>query len=253
MPGIEVQLVDEDGADALAGDPGELWVRGPNVFPGYWHDDEATARVLTPDGWLRTGDVAVVEETGDLRLVDRAKDLIIVSGFNVFPVEVEDVLLADPTVHDVAVIGEPSPRTGEAVVAFVVAEPGTTPDAALAPGALRAIPWRATSARRAIDVVAELPRSVAGKLLRRELRSLDASLERGFVARLILGRGPPALGDEEPQRRSTRDADGEAQREGLVVADEALDQPPAREDQHADRDEQVRRREPCVRGDRSRA
>src|SRR6185295_18833618 len=91
LPVVEVRVV--------AADPGELWVRGPNVFTGYWHDQEATSRVLTPDGWLRTGDVAVVDGD-DLRLVDRAKDLIIVSGFNVYPVEVEEVLRAEPSVHD---------------------------------------------------------------------------------------------------------------------------------------------------------
>ena len=97
LPGVEVRVVDADGTDVLVGDPGELWVRGPNVFTGYWHDQEATARVLTTDGWLRTGDVAVVDGD-DLRLVDRAKDLIIVSGFNVYPVEVEEVLRAQPDV-----------------------------------------------------------------------------------------------------------------------------------------------------------
>jgi len=169
LPGIEVRIVDGDGADVLEGDPGELWVRGPNVFPGYWHDDEASARVLTPDGWLRTGDVAVVEEHGDLRLVDRAKDLIIVSGFNVYPVEVEDVLRGQAGVLDAAVIGEPSPRTGEAVVAFVAAVPGTLLDvAALGEQCARSLARYKCPSR--IEVVDELPRSVAGKLLRRELR-----------------------------------------------------------------------------------
>jgi long-chain acyl-CoA synthetase len=169
LPGVEVRIVDGDGADVLDGDPGELWVRGPNVFPGYWHDDEASARVLTPDGWLRTGDVAVVEEHADLRLVDRAKDLIIVSGFNVYPVEVEDVLRGQPGVLDAAVVGEPSPRTGEAVVAFVVAAPGTPLDvAALGEQCARALARYKCPSR--IEVVDELPRSVAGKLLRRELR-----------------------------------------------------------------------------------
>ena len=169
LPGVEVRVVDGDGADVLDGDPGELWVRGPNVFPGYWHDDEASARVLTPDGWLRTGDVAVVEEHGDLRLVDRAKDLIIVSGFNVYPIEVEDVLRGQPGVLDAAVVGEPSPRTGEAVVAFVAATPETTLDvAALGEQCARALARYKCPSR--IEVVDELPRSVAGKLLRRELR-----------------------------------------------------------------------------------
>ena len=96
VPGVEVRLVDADGEDALVGDAGEIWVRGPNVFQGYWNDREATRPALTDDGWLRTGDIAVVDDDGYLYLVDRAKDLIIVSGFNVFPAEVEEVLLEHP-------------------------------------------------------------------------------------------------------------------------------------------------------------
>ena len=95
LPGVDVRLVGDDGEDVLPGDPGEIWVRGPNVFVGYWDDPAATARVLV-DGWLRTGDVAVADDDGYLSLVDRKKDLIIVSGFNVFPAEVEEVLL-DPS------------------------------------------------------------------------------------------------------------------------------------------------------------
>jgi long-chain acyl-CoA synthetase len=169
VPGVDVRLVDAEGADALAGDPGELWVRGPNVFPGYWHDAEATARALTPDGWLRTGDVAVVDDHGGLRLVDRAKDLIIVSGFNVYPVEVEDVLRAHPDVADAAVVGEPSTRTGEAVVAYVQPVPGHDID----PSDLSAVCARALARYKCpsrYEVVNELPRAVSGKLLRRELR-----------------------------------------------------------------------------------
>jgi long-chain acyl-CoA synthetase len=124
--------------------------------------------VLTADGWLRTGDVGVVDD-GDLRLVDRAKDLIIVSGFNVYPVEVEDVLRAEPGVHDAAVVGEPHPRTGEAVVAFVTAEPGETVDvAALSAACARALARYKCPLR--IEVVGDLPRTAAGKLVRRELR-----------------------------------------------------------------------------------
>jgi long-chain acyl-CoA synthetase len=169
LPGVDVRLVDESDGDVLVGDPGEIWVHGPNVFPGYWHDPEATARVLTDDGWLRTGDIAVVEDDGDLRLVDRAKDLIIVSGFNVYPVEVEDVLRDHADVADAAVVGEPSPRTGECVVAYVVPKEGHSPD----PGALLAHSARALARYKCparIEIVDELPRSEVGKLLRRELR-----------------------------------------------------------------------------------
>ena len=170
LPGVEVQLVDVDGTAVLPGDPGEIWVRGPNVFPGYWRADDATRTVLTPDGWLRTGDIAVADESGWLRIVDRAKDLVIVSGFNVYPAEVEDVLLAHPDVAEAAVVGEPDPRTGERILAFVVPTPGHQPD----PAALSA--WTARQLARYkcprhIEIVAELPRSFVGKLLRRELRA----------------------------------------------------------------------------------
>src|SRR4029077_4352505 len=109
LPGVEMRLVDADGEDALVGDSGEIWVRGPNVFQGYWNDPDATAAALTPDGWLRTGDIGVVDDEGYVFLVDRAKDLIIVSGFNVFPAEVEDVLLSNPAVAEAAVVGVEHP------------------------------------------------------------------------------------------------------------------------------------------------
>ena len=124
LGGVELRLVDDDGGDALVGDAGEIWVRGPNVFAGYLDDPEATARVLTADGWLRTGDIGMCDEDGWLYLVDRAKDLVIVSGFNVYPAEVEEVLAAHPDVAEVGVIGVPHPHTGEAVKAFVVLADG---------------------------------------------------------------------------------------------------------------------------------
>jgi long-chain acyl-CoA synthetase len=170
LPGVEVRLVDFDGTDVLVGDPGEVWVRGPNVFKGYWGDEAATAKALTDDGWLRTGDIAVVDDRGELRLVDRSKDLIIVSGFNVYPAEVEDVLRAYPEVADAAVVGEANDRTGEAVVAFVVPAAGQTPTPAdLAAYCGRSLARYKCPAR--VEVVESLPRSFAGKVLRRELRS----------------------------------------------------------------------------------
>jgi long-chain acyl-CoA synthetase len=169
LPGIDVRLVDADETDVLPGDPGEIWVRGPNVFPGYWRDPEATAGALTSDGWLRTGDIAVIDDAGELSLVDRAKDLVIVSGFNVYPAEVEEVLLDHPDVADAAVVGEPDPRTGEAVVAFVVPEPGRRPDSdVLLAHCTRSLARYKCPAR--VEVVNALPRSFAGKVLRRELR-----------------------------------------------------------------------------------
>ncbi|MGH9085632.1 MAG: AMP-binding protein [Acidimicrobiales bacterium] len=120
LPGLEVRLVDADGQDALVGDPGELWVRGPNVFTGYWNDPEATRRAVDEEGWLHTGDVAIVDDDGFLYLVDRIKDLIIVNGFNVYPAEVEEVIAAHPAVEAVAVVGVAHPHSGEAVKAYVV-------------------------------------------------------------------------------------------------------------------------------------
>jgi long-chain acyl-CoA synthetase len=168
LPGVDVRLVDVDGADVLAGDPGEIWARGANVFAGYWGDIEATKRVLTDDGWLRTGDIAVADDDGWLTLVDRAKDLIIVSGFNVYPAEVEEVLLAHPDVADAVVVGEPHPRTGETVVAYVVPEAGHEIDRrdlmrfAQARVARYKLPTR-------VDVVDEVPRTFGGKVARRVL------------------------------------------------------------------------------------
>jgi long-chain acyl-CoA synthetase len=121
---VSIRLVDEHGDDAEEGDSGEIWVRGENVFAGYYNDQEATDRVLTADGWLRTGDIAVKDADGDLFLVDRMKDLIIVSGFNVYPAEVEQVLLAHSAIDQAAVVGVSHPHTGEAVRAYVVLHNG---------------------------------------------------------------------------------------------------------------------------------
>ncbi len=125
LPGLSVKLVDEDGEDVLVDDPGEIWVRGPNIFSGYWRDEKATAEVLDPAGWLHTGDVAVLDGGGELHVVDRLKDLVIVSGFNVIPSEVEQVVRGVDGVLEAVVVGMPDPRTGESVEALVVKEPGS--------------------------------------------------------------------------------------------------------------------------------
>ncbi len=169
LPGVEVQLVDEEDEPVLEGDTGEIWVRGENVFAGYWRDAEATAQVLTEDGWLRTGDIGVIGEEGDLFVVDRSKDLVIVSGFNVFPAEVERVLSSIPGVAEVAVIGRPDPSTGEAVEAVIVVDRGAEVNEEL----VRAY-CGANLARykcpTSIRFVTELPRGLVGKALRRALR-----------------------------------------------------------------------------------
>lgn len=168
LDGIEMRIVDDDGVDALVGDAGEIWVRGPNVFAGYLNDPEATARVLTDDGWLRTGDIGYCDGDGRVYLVDRAKDLVIVSGFNVFPAEVEEVLLQHPAVDDVGVIGVPHPHTGEAVKAFVVPVPGAVLDEeSLIDFALDHLARYKCPSK--VLIVDELPRNAAGKLVRRKL------------------------------------------------------------------------------------
>lgn len=169
LPGVEVRLVDSTGHDALVGDPGEIWVRGPNVFPGYWGDPEATSEALTDDGWLRTGDVAIVDEQGYLSLVDRAKDVVIVSGFNVYPAEVEEVLSTHPAVEAAAVVAVPHPHTGEAIKAFVVVAEGAhvDEDELIGHAARHLARYKCPSTIAFVD---ELPHGVTGKVLRRALR-----------------------------------------------------------------------------------
>ncbi len=171
LPGVDVRLLDHDGTDVLVGDPGEIWVRGPNVFAGYWNDVDATARVLDADGWLHTGDLAIVDDDGWLRLVDRAKDLIIVSGFNVYPAEVEDALVEHPDVAEAAVVGVADPKSGEAVVAYVVPCDGAKPTWTELTAHLRRRLARYKLPSR-IELVNELPHNYAGKVSRRELRAL---------------------------------------------------------------------------------
>lgn len=169
LPGVEVRIVDSDGEDALIGDAGELQVHGPNVFVGYWNDPDATEAAFTPDSWLHTGDVAVVDEQGFVYIVDRVKDLIIVSGFNVFPAEVEEVLIGHPAVEACAVVGVPHPYTGEAVKAYVVLADGQSAEED------DIVSWCGDHLARykcpgKVMFVDELPHGVTGKVLRRALR-----------------------------------------------------------------------------------
>jgi long-chain acyl-CoA synthetase len=176
LPGVEVRLLDTDNADVFVGDVGHLHVRGPNVFSGYWDAPEATAAVLSDDGWLRTGDLAVVDDDGHLFIVDRAKDLVIVSGFNVAPAEVERVLLAHPSVADAAVHGRPDDRTGEALVADVVArgEEPTDPDAWFAELADH-LAQHLSRYKCPADyrLVPAIPRGLGGKVQRRLLGDVE--------------------------------------------------------------------------------
>ncbi len=169
LPNVEIRLLDEEGDEVEEGDPGEVVVRGPNVFKGYWNKPDETSRVLK-DGWFYSGDVAVMDDDGDLYIVDRRRDMVLVSGFNVYPREVEDVLRRHPNVGDVAVVGEPDPESGEAVRAIVVADPPgerVSPDDLIEFCRKSLAPYKIPST---IEVVTEIPRNAAGKVLRRVLR-----------------------------------------------------------------------------------
>jgi long-chain acyl-CoA synthetase len=170
LPGVEVQLRDFDGSEVDEGDPGRLFVRGANLFSGYWPDG---ADGPDADGWFGTGDIAVVDAAGELRLVGRSSDLVIVNGFNVYPAEVETVLAAQPGVAEVAVVGVRHERRGEAVQAWVVPTPGTTLDAEqLLTAAARSLARFKLPER--VHVVAALPRTVTGKIMKWQLDRTDA-------------------------------------------------------------------------------
>jgi long-chain acyl-CoA synthetase len=161
----EVRLVDDAGHDAAVGDRGQIWIRGPQVAAGYWRDPEATRVAFGSNGWHRTGDVGVLDDEGDLYIVDRHKDIVIVSGFNVSPAEVEDVLVAHPSVMAAAVTGAPDDRTGEQVVARVVASGPELSVDELLDHCRRYLARYKIPSR--IEVADELPLSASGKTLRR--------------------------------------------------------------------------------------
>jgi len=167
VPGTEIRLVDDAGAPVAEGEPGELTARGPQVMQGYWQQPEATAETLR-DGWLHTGDVAAMDEDGYLRIVDRKKDLILVSGFNVYPNEVEDCIALLDAVHEVGVIGVPDPDTGEAVRAYIVTRGELDREAVKAHCRQQLARYKVP---KQIAFVDELPKSPIGKVLRKELRA----------------------------------------------------------------------------------
>ena len=181
FPGTDVRLVDADtGEDVAVGQEGELWVRGPQVTQGYWKRPEDTAALLTPDGWLRTGDVVTVDEKGFLRVVDRIKEVIITGGFNVSPTEVEGALKGHDSVEDAAVVGIPDEHGNEMVVAAVILSPGSTLDEEQ----LRAHCYdRVTRYKvpRRIVAVEDLPRTMLGKTLRRQVR--ERIVDQGLLGR----------------------------------------------------------------------
>ena len=168
LPGTEMKLLDEEGQDVAMGQPGEIAIKGPQVMAGYWQRPDETAKVMTADGWFKTGDIGVMDEKGFFRIVDRKKDMILVSGFNVYPTEIEDVVAQMDGVLECACVGVPDAQTGEAVKLFIVRK-----DAALTESQVRE--WcrdKLTGYKqpKQIEFRLELPKTPVGKILRRELR-----------------------------------------------------------------------------------
>ena len=169
IPSTDIAIRDDDGADVAFGTPGEICIRGPQVMAGYWKRPDETAKVMTDDGFFRSGDIGVMDEQGYVRIVDRKKDMILVSGFNVYPNEIEQVVNLHPGVLECAAIGVPDERSGEAVKLFVIRR-----DPALAEEDIAAYcreNFTAYKRPKSIEFRDELPKSNVGKILRRELRS----------------------------------------------------------------------------------
>ena len=164
----DLVLRDDDGKDVALGDRGEICIKGPQVMAGYWKRPEETAKVIDRDGWLATGDIGVVDERGYVRIVDRKKDMILVSGFNVYPNEIEAVVAMHPGVLECAAVGVPDAKSGEAVKLFVVKkDPALTAEALLAHCREQLTGYKCP---RDVEFRTELPKSYVGKILRRELR-----------------------------------------------------------------------------------
>lgn len=169
VPSTEVSVQDADGNILPQGEPGEMCVRGPQVMKGYWQRPDETAKVLSADGWLKTGDVAEMDEAGFFRIVDRLKDMILVSGFNVFPNEIETVIAGHEGVLEVGVIGEPDPTCGEVVKAVIVKkDPGLTEESVIAYCRDNLTGYKVP---KIVEFRDEVPKTNVGKILRRELRS----------------------------------------------------------------------------------
>ncbi|AHG18316.1 long-chain fatty acid--CoA ligase [Chania multitudinisentens RB-25] len=167
VPSTDIRLVDDDGKEVPAGEPGELWVKGPQVMLGYWQRPEATDDVLK-DGWLATGDIVTVDDEGFIRIIDRKKDMILVSGFNVYPNEIEDIVSQHPKVMECAAIGVPSGASGEAVKICVVKKEASLTKEELLTHCRRHL--TGYKVPKIVEFRDELPKSNVGKILRRELR-----------------------------------------------------------------------------------
>ena len=171
LPGTDIKLLDDSGAEVALGQSGEVCAKGPQVMRGYWNQPEANSAAFTPDGYFKTGDVGVFDEQGFLKIVDRKKDMVLVSGFNVYPNEVEAVATACPGVAECACVGVPDDKTGEAVKLFVVKAPGATLTADEVIAHCRK-EMTAYKVPKTVVFLDALPKSTVGKILRRDLRSV---------------------------------------------------------------------------------
>jgi long-chain acyl-CoA synthetase len=171
FPSTDIKLLDAEDKEAAIGEPGEVCVKGPQVMKGYWQKPQANADAFTPDGYFRTGDIGVFDDDGFLKIVDRKKDMIIVSGFNVYPNEVETIAAACAGVAECACVGRPDEKTGEAVRLFVARAPG----AMLSEEHVIAHCRRGLAAYKVpkeVRFLEALPKSNVGKILRKDLRGL---------------------------------------------------------------------------------
>jgi acyl-CoA synthetase (AMP-forming)/AMP-acid ligase II len=175
-PGFELRIVD-NGNDVVPGEPGEVLLRGPSVMRGYLDDDEATDLALSPDGWLRTGDIGVVDGSGRLKIVGRLKDMFIVGGFNAYPAEIENLMLAHPAITQVAVIGVPDERLGEVGMAFVVTRSDADSSEEIVQWCREAM--ANYKAPRFVEIVDELPINATGKVMKEVLRERAAASGHG--------------------------------------------------------------------------
>jgi long-chain acyl-CoA synthetase len=170
MPSTDIRIVDENGKEVNVGEAGELIAQGPQIMLGYWNNEKETANTLR-NGWLYTGDVAQMDEDGYFKIVDRKKDMILVSGFNVYPNEIEEEIAKLSNVKEVGVIGLPDENTGERVCAYIVASTGTlTQEEVIAHCEKSLARYKIP---KSVVIVTELPKSPIGKILRRELRKSE--------------------------------------------------------------------------------
>jgi long-chain acyl-CoA synthetase len=168
MPSTEIAIRDEDGKDVPLGESGEICIRGPQVMAGYWQRPDETANVMTADGFFKSGDVGIMDENGYTRIVDRKKDMVLVSGFNVYPSELEEVAMKCPGVMEAAVIGVPDEHSGEVPKIFIVKKDPNLTEAQV----MDFLKENLTGYKRPkyVEFRADLPKTPVGKILRRELR-----------------------------------------------------------------------------------